>query len=93
MDVTGGLASSLPADIKTLMDRIDALEKQGAIDVQSIADKVIAELKPIVQSGVDSVNTFTLTAGASVQLMAATVQRLNGAVLTSKLEFGPEPGT
>ena len=90
MDVTGGLAATLPADIKLLMDRIDALEKQGAADGRSIAAEVIAELKPMVQQAVDAVNTLTLTAGASVQLLTATAQRIDGATIT--INLGPEPG-
>ena len=90
MDLTGGLAATLPADIKALMDRVDALEAQSAKDVQAIADKVLAELKPMIQSMVDAVNTLTVTGGAAVQETMTTVRRLDGMTVIVKL--GPEPG-
>ena len=46
MDLTGGLAATLPADIKLLMDRVAALESQSAKDANLIADKLIAAITP-----------------------------------------------
>lgn len=77
--------NSIPADIKALMDRVDALEARSAADMQRIADQIIKALAPEVQAMVDAVNTLTVTASAAVEEVVNTVRRVDGASVTVKL--------
>lgn len=85
MDVTGGLAEQvgkLPAELQpviaALMDRIDALEKQSAADMDQLATKIIAALVPQAQA-------LTQTVNAVADEALTVIRRLDGATLTVKL--------
>ena len=92
MSLTGvtEAAATIPADIQLLMDRVATLESQSAKDVQAIADKVLAELKPMVQSVVDAANALVVTVDGSVTETLALIRRIDGMKVTVTL--APEPG-
>jgi hypothetical protein len=95
MDFTGGLSqavSQLPAEFQpvltAVMDRLAALEAQGAKDSQILAQQVIDGVKSAIQPAVEAVNTVALTVNASVTEITALARRIDGATFTAKL--GPE---
>ena len=98
MDFTGGLAAAvaaLPAefqkDFAPFLTQAAALESQTARDVNQITDKVLAELKPMVQSVVDAANALVVTVDGSVTETLALIRRIDGMKVTVTL--APEPGT
>ena len=88
MDLTGGLSqaiAALPAEaqplVTMLMDRLDALEAQGARDSKAIADSVTAALVPQIAAMTATVNEV----GGE---MLTFLRRLDGASV--KLTLAPE---
>ncbi len=97
MDPLGGkaiaeAAAKLPAEMQefatAVMAQMTVLETKSALDVNAIADKVLAGLKPMVEQATGAVNTMTLTVNASVVEVTALVRRIDGASM--RFSLGPE---
>lgn len=85
-----GDISQMEAALSALMDKVAALEAQGARDTNAIADKLIAAIVPLVQSGVDkvtsTVDTLTVTVNSSIMEALRLAKRIDGA----KIVLGPD---